>query len=198
MADPIKKDNSIDDPFDSRNFNYLFDELYTPLCQFCMRLVNDADIAEDIVQEQFVYLWENWQRLATIFSIKAYLFKAVKNKSLNYLKKQFSKKSIIPLQESVEIPQDRMQPSDSNLLENEELEKLLEKAIESLPLRCRTIFNMKRFAEMSNKEIAVCLNISIKTVEAQMTIAIRKLIAFMSINWCLFVFLLIDTTLKIA
>lgn len=198
MAEPLNIKSFSPDPFDNRNFNCLFDELYTPLCQFCMRFVNDADVAEDIVQEQFVYLCENWQRLVTISSIKAYLFKSVKNKSLNYLKKQFSKKRIIPLQESVEIPQDRMQPSASDLLENEELEKLLEKAIESLPLRCRTIFNMKRFAEMSNKEIAVSLNISIKTVEAQMTIAIRRLIAFMSINWCLLVFLLIDSTLKIA
>jgi RNA polymerase sigma-70 factor, ECF subfamily len=198
MVDPIKKVNSIDDPFDNRNFNCLFDELYTPLCQFCMRLVNDANIAEDIVQEQFVYLWENWQRLATIFSIKSYLYKAVKNRSINHLKKQFSENRFLQFHEVIDISQERTQASANDLLENEELEKLLEKAIESLPLRCRTIFNMKRFAEMSNKEIAESLDISIKTVEAQMTIAIKKLIAFMSINWCLLVFLLIDTSLKIA
>jgi RNA polymerase sigma-70 factor, ECF subfamily len=191
-----KKDNSIQDPFDDRNFNSLFEDLYSPLCQFCIRLVNDTDTAEDIVQEQFIYLWENWQRLSTISSIKAYLFKAVKNKSLNYLKKQFSKKGIIRLHESVEIPQDRMQPSAIELLETKELEELLEKALNSLPLRCRTIFNMKRFAEMSNKEVAESLNISVKTVEAQMTIAIKKLSAYVSSYWSLFVLFLIDLILN--
>jgi RNA polymerase sigma-70 factor, ECF subfamily len=188
--------DNVPDPCADKDFSHLFDELYTPLCQFCMRLVNDKDVTEDIVQEQFIYLWENRQRLATISSIKAYLFKAVKNKSLNYLKKQFSKKGIIQLNDSVEVPQDRTQPSASDLLESKELENLLEKALNSLPLRCHTIFNMKRFAEMNNKEVAESLNISIKTVEAQMTIAIKKLSAYLSANWYLLIFLLCSRILS--
>jgi RNA polymerase sigma-70 factor, ECF subfamily len=191
MADFNKIDNPIHDPFDDRNFNCLFDELYTPLCQFCTRLVNDADTAEDIVQEQFVYLWENWQRLAPISSIKAYLFKSVKNRSLNYLKKQFYKNGVDKF-EYIETPQVKTSPAASDLLENQELEILLGRALGNLPLRCRTIFTMKRFAEMSNKEIADNLNISVKTVEAQMTIAMKKLNAFVSVDWCLFVFSLIN------
>jgi RNA polymerase sigma-70 factor (ECF subfamily) len=157
-----------------------------------MRLVSDPEAAEDIVQEQFVYIWENRHRLTPIYSIKAYLYKAVKNRSLNHLKKQFNKNKLVRLDEFTETPQTAAFPSASELLESSELETILEKALENLPIRCRTIFTMKKFAELSNKEIAGHLNISVKTVEAQITIAIRKMSAYLSANWCLFLFMLFN------
>jgi len=154
-------------------------------------MINDADVAEDIVQDQFVYLWENKQRLASVASIKAYLFKSVKNKSINFLKKQYHSNAVGELDKnSVTEPF-----ASIDLLEEAELISLLEKALEGLPVRYRTIFTMKRFGEMTNQEVASNLNISVKTVEAQMTIAMKKLGAYFSENWFLPILFLIGCTI---
>jgi len=183
MGGKNRKARFLSDPFYDNNYNRIFNELYSPLCHYCMKLVNDRETAEDIVQEKFVYLWENRQRLVNIVSIKAYLYKAVRNQSLNFLKKHYPKIMDNSIEELSEIIQDKGLPTPMELLESKELENLLEKALESLPVRCRTIFTMKRFAEKSNREIAKSLQISIKTVEAQITIALKKLRAFVSVNW---------------
>jgi len=136
--------------------------------------VSDKDAAEDIVQESFAYLWTNWSRLAQIDSLKSYLFKSVKNGSLNYLKTKFFQSKEQLLTEFNERISDK-QPSALELMEVQDLEAILEKALHDLPERCRTIFILKRFDDKSNKEIAELLGISIKTVEAQMTIALARL-----------------------
>jgi RNA polymerase sigma-70 factor (ECF subfamily) len=145
-----------------------------PLCRYALKLVNDKAVAEDVVQECFAYLWENWSRLAQTDSLKYYLFKSVKNGSLNYLKAKFvQSKDPFPCEFNEKIS-DR-QPSAQELMEVHDLEAILEKALLHLPERCRTIFVLKRFDEKSNKEIAGLLGISVKTVEAQMTIALARL-----------------------
>jgi len=171
------------DPFKDLDYNIHFDELYVPLCQYSLKFVNSNDIAEDIVQDNFVYLWENWTRLAKIDSIKAYMFAAVKNKSLNYLQKKYVKNTLHQIEDYQESMIDNQHPTALELLECQELEAILEKALNHLPERCRIIFTMKRFAGKSNKEIANDLEISIKTVEAQMTIAIRKLSTYVNTHW---------------
>jgi RNA polymerase sigma factor (sigma-70 family) len=111
------------------------------------------------------------------------MYTSVKNKSLNYIKKNFSEKSFVSLNKIDESLNDCGMPSPQELLEAEELEKILEKALEELPEQCRKIFGLKRFGQMSNQEIAESLSISIKTVEAQMTIALRRLKSFVIDNW---------------
>jgi len=178
-------------PFEDRYFNGLFNEFYTPLCRFSMKFVTNKDAAEDIVQDLFLYLWENRERLATISYIKSYVFTAVKNRSLNYLQKQYSQKTS---DVDFDVKETRLNvnlPDSEELIKNKELESILEKGIESLPVKCRTIFTMKRYGDFSNKEVAKKLNISVKTVEAQMTIALRKITAFLSTHWGLIFLILI-------
>ncbi len=180
------------DPFEDRDFNHLFNEFYTPLCRFSMKFVTNKDVAEDIVQGLFIYLWENRERLVTIPSVKSYVFTAAKNRSLNYLRKVYSEKTGNTDLNEQETGMKRSLPNPEELLESKELEIILEKGIELLPVKCRTIFTMKRFGDLTNKEVAKKLNISVKTVEAQMTIALRKLTAFLSTHWGLIFLLLID------
>jgi RNA polymerase sigma-70 factor (ECF subfamily) len=163
------------DPFYDKDYNILFDKLYVPLCQFALKFVNDREVAEDIVQDNFVYLWENWQRLSKIDSIKAYMFAAVKNKSLSYLQNKYNKFTLHQIEDYQDSMIDNQHPTALEILECQDLEANLEKALNLLPEKCRIIFTMKRFGGKSNKEIATDLDISIKTVEAQMTIAIKKL-----------------------
>ena len=171
------------DPFNDKDYNFYFEELYIPLCQFAQKFVNDHNIAEDIVQDNFVYLWEKWGRLSKIESIKAYMFVAVKNRSLTYLRKKYIKNTLHQIDDYQDLIIDNQQPTALELLECRDLEAILEKALNQLPERCRIIFAMKRFAGKSNKEIAKDLDISQKTVEAQMTIAIRKLSAYVNTHW---------------
>ena len=170
-------------PFLDSGFAKLFDELYSPLCRYCLKLVGDMELAEDIVQEQFVYLWENRKRLDNSGSLKSYLFTAVKNKSVNHLKKQFSKKRSYRIENLPENTIPGKLPNPDEIYENKELGKILDKAIANLPEKCRIIFTMKKMGEFTNKEIASKLNISVKTVENQMTIAFKKLIRYISDQW---------------
>jgi RNA polymerase sigma-70 factor (ECF subfamily) len=184
MAIDYSKSKGIQsDPFFNKDFCNHFEELYVPLCQYAQKFVNDRDVAEDIVQDNFVYLWENWARLAKIDSVKAYLFAAVKNKSLNYLQKKYVKNTLHQIEDYQDLMSNIQHPTALELLECLELEAILERALNLLPERCRIIFTMKRFAGKSNKEIAKDLDISVKTVEAQMTIAIRKLSAYVNTHW---------------
>ena len=179
---PISR-KPINDPFYDEQYHHAFKAWYSLLCNYCYFLINDYKAAEDIVQDLFVHLWENWERMKTIDSIKGYLFKSVKNRSINYLKQQSKVKSIDPMDNILDFFSNSKLPVASEMVENKELETIIEKAIVQLPSRCRTIFMLKRAEEMSNKEIASHLNISVKTVEAQMTIALKRLYQFVSDHW---------------
>ena len=176
-----KKENI--NPFSNSDYTLLFNELYSPLCQYCMSLVGEKETAEDIVQEQFVYIWENRKRLGNIQLLKLYLYKAVKNKSINHLKKQFSRVTKYDTENIAESYLTGNLPDPEEILKNKELGHMLNKAFAQLPEKCRIIFTMKKVGELTNKEIANKLNISVKTVENQMTIAFRKLIGYISDHW---------------
>jgi RNA polymerase sigma-70 factor (ECF subfamily) len=176
-----KKENV--NPFLDSNYTFLFNELYSPLCQYCMNLVNDKETAEDIVQEQFVYIWENRKRLGNIKSLKSYIYKAVRNKSINHLKRRFSRISEYSTENIAEIYLQGSLPDPEEMLKNKELGNILNKAFAQLPEKCRIIFTIKKMGELTNKEIAEKLGISVKTVENQMTIAFKKLIKYISDHW---------------
>jgi len=163
----------------SKEFETIFNQYYPVLCRYAFSLVKNKVTAEDIVQEQFINLWENRYR-TSISSYSAYLFKAVKNKSINYLQSGHYKNIVLsdPLKESSKITNCTREAINHN-----ELQQLIVEAIRKLPPRCSYIFYLKRFEEFSNAEIAKKLSISVKTVENQMTIAIRKITAFLRVHW---------------
>lgn len=194
----IKFRPALADPFNDRNFNAHFEELYIPLCQYALKFVNDRCVAEDIAQDTFVYFWENRERISKMDSVKAYLLVAVKNKSLNYLKAKYIRNTIHEIDSYRDSMIDNIQPSALELLECGELEAILENALNHLPERCRIIFTMKRFGGKTNKEIAEILNISVRTVEAQMTIAIKKLTSFVNSHWEAQVIVLLNVFLNFS
>jgi RNA polymerase sigma-70 factor, ECF subfamily len=161
---------------DSSGFEALFKQQYAVLCRYALLLTGDRATAEDIVQDQFAYLWENRKRLK-IGSYERYLFRAVKNKAINYHKslKNRNKQGISKHHQNIQ----ESNQTDQNI-EFKELQDLIQKALEMLPERCYTVFYLKRFEEMSYKEIAGKLFISEKTVENQMNIAIRKIAGYIS------------------
>ena len=149
----------------------LFDEYYEYLCRSIYRVVPDASVSEDIVQEVFMELWKKRESIQITTSIKAYLRRSALNRSLNYLRK-----NKVKFEEEVEIPDMGSYDSGGQAdMEASELETRIHQIIDELPERCRIIFGMSRFEEMSYKEIAEALNISVKTVENQMGSALKFL-----------------------
>ena len=150
-------------------FDVLFRKYYKNLTYFAIKIVKNRDIAEEVVQDLLVNFWEKRQQLVPNVSLKAYLFRAVFNNCVHYNKneKRFEKTDI-------SFANDLSNDFD-NLMEQSELETRIYQLIEQLPTECRKIFKLSRFEELKNKEVADQLNISIKTVETQMSRALKYL-----------------------
>lgn len=127
---------------------------------------------EELAMDIFIYLWENRETFQIQLSLKAYLFQAAKNKCLNELRK---KKETVGL-DGVEVSTINTSVST---LETEELYRLIQEAVFSLPDKCRNIFLLSRRENLTNQEIARRLNISVKTVEGQITTALKKIKKFL-------------------
>ena len=156
---------------DSDAFESLFKRYCQALINFSRRIVSETETAENIVQDVFLKLWENRKNLKPGASIKSYLYTIARNESLKHQRHQTvvrgSKEEISELHAPVKTP-------DEHLSEIE-LTSQIQKAVESLPARCKIIFMMNRYDDLTYKEIAEVLELSVKTVETQMGRALKHL-----------------------
>ncbi|MCV9386335.1 RNA polymerase sigma-70 factor [Reichenbachiella ulvae] len=153
---------------DEKQFELLFKEFYQPLTAFAFQYLKDSIEAEETIQEIFSTLWQKSEEIEIRTTVKSYLYGAVRNNCLNQLK---HKKVIQAHEETV-----RFQGEESNgedFLELEELQQRIDSALDSLPEKCRQIFEMSRFEDKKYKDIAEELDLSIKTVETQMSRALK-------------------------
>ncbi|MCD4773395.1 MAG: RNA polymerase sigma-70 factor [Bacteroidales bacterium] len=170
---PLNKDNqNRGNKLDETSFEELFRKHFNGLCFFAQNYVKDFDMAKEIVQESFINLWEKRQSIDISKSVKSYLTTSIRNKCLNYLRdtKKFNTEIILSdvLFQEVDFEQ-------SDKLIEKELNNKINNAIDDLPEKCKEIFQLNRFENLKYKEIAVKLNISIKTVETQMSKALKHL-----------------------
>jgi len=154
---------------DEQSFTEAFDRYYPGLCYYADKYIHDTDESRSLVQQVFVDLWIKRNKLIIGQSIKAYLFKSVHNSALDYLKHKRVESKY--LREAPSVPE----TIDENVIEEAELNARINLAIEGLPGKCREIFLLCRFEELRYSEIAERLGISVKTVEMQMGIAMKKL-----------------------
>ena len=142
-------------------FHDLFTRFRNYLVLFAMRRVEQLDVAEDIVQEVFIAVWERDARYPTYNAFRSFLYNSVKNASLNHLKhKNVEEKYLASLN-----LEDEGDDIDLKMME-EELYRLLFKTIDELPDKCRNIF-LLHLEGKGNEEIALLLNLSILTVKTQ-------------------------------
>jgi RNA polymerase sigma-70 factor (ECF subfamily) len=152
-------------------FGDLFKQWYNPLCNYALRFTgNDADEAEELVQQVFLKIWEKRTQLPDVVSMKSYLYRAVHNTGLNHAEKQ---KRNVSLDSGVHLQVAHTREEALPGLRTKELEKAIADALEKLPAQCRRVFELSRFEELKYKEIAEVMNISVKTVENQMGKALR-------------------------
>ncbi|MDY0102932.1 MAG: RNA polymerase sigma-70 factor [Lentimicrobium sp.] len=150
----------------------IFNKHYSNLTRYLQLLFKNELLVEHIAQDIFIYLWENRENLQIKSSLEAYIYTAGRYKALNQLRNNKLQESIrekissSSTSEQYEIDQD---------IENHELKGLIDHAISMLAPRCQQIFRLSREQEMTYKEIADFLDISVNTVEGQMAIALKKL-----------------------
>lgn len=157
---------------DQTAFELLFRFYYPGLVTFVAHIISDRDEAEEIVQDFFVNVWTARKSIHQSTSLKSYFFVSVKNRAFNYLKKeQIREKTMNQLKEMVE--KDMLFHPD--LFVESELQHEITKAMEKLPARTREIFMMSRFKGVSNDEIATQLELSKRTVETQISNALKIL-----------------------
>ena len=151
-------------------FRHLFYQYADSLERFITYYIHDREKSQDLVLDIFTYIWENRQNFEIKLTLKAYLFQAARNKSFTYIRETRRFRFIWKKWEGMEI----VQNYDSEL-ELQELHHLIEEAVSLLPDKCREIFRKSREENLTNKEIAGQLHISEKTVEGQITIALKKI-----------------------
>lgn len=165
-AEEIRNGNSL--AFDS-----LFDMYYVPLCEYAFRFCNgDQDLTEDVVQEVFARIWERRADWTPKISVKSYLFRSVHNQAISNLRKV---KYESPMNDVVQdiTPACDLTPIEE--MHNDELDQRIQKAIQNLPERRREILTLRIIHELSYKEIADTLKISVNTVDTQLRRALKSL-----------------------
>ncbi|MBS1661857.1 MAG: RNA polymerase sigma-70 factor [Bacteroidetes bacterium] len=163
---------------DDKAFESLFHLLNTALIKFSMMYVHRKEVAEEIVSDVFVKCWLSRKSLSDLRNIDTYLFVAVKNQSLNHLKK-YSHIHLVQVEDSSEIKFIRTS-TPQETLEKKELFFKMEQSIEELPQQCRIIFRLIKEDGLKYKEVAEILNISVRTVQTQLFRATKKLSAILS------------------
>lgn len=159
-----------DDPM---AFEIIFRHFYSGLCVFAKQYVLSLEFAEEIVQDTFVHLWEDRKKIKTELNFKSYLFTCVRNRCLDYIKHQNIKNEYnLKIQD---FYNERQAEEEYDFFIESELREKIETAIKLLPKQTKTIFELSRFEDKKNNEIADELNISIKTVEAHITKALKIL-----------------------
>ena len=173
MSEPMQK--SAEKPLEG--FRNIFDRYYQPLCHLGKYYLQDEDEAKGVVQDAFVRFWEMSDVWDSDAEIRNLLFTIVKNRCLNVLKRRqrLAVHHDRIRQQELRWQQESLSRVGADYLELDELKEKIETSVKNLPEHCRRIFEMSRYEDLKNKEIAEKLGISQKTVESHMTNALRIL-----------------------
>jgi RNA polymerase sigma-70 factor (family 1) len=176
LVEFLKKDSE-------KSFKVIYERYAPKLYHAAYNLLRNKEVCEDLVQELFTDLWVKRNRLE-ILQLKSYLYRSITNKALMVIR---SGKATLSL-ETVEMLMDEYATDDRVI--DKEMQANLDKGISSLPEKCREVFILSRKEQLTHKEIATHLNISVKTVENHLTKALKHLRASMG-NFFFFILLII-------
>lgn len=188
MQEDHEQVNTLPDQHDEAAFEIVFKAHFKRLHAYAFTFVKDNDVAEDMVQNTFVKLWERSPGLRIHTSVSAYLYRSVYHECLNYLKHEKVKAVHETHSRHVDISHAADASAQTQL---NELQHKLNQSLAQLPEGCRTVFQLSRFESLKYQEIADKLGISIKTVENQMGKAL-KLLRSRLIDYLPFLFFMIS------
>ena len=154
-------------------FGQLYMAYMQHLLQFAKSIIRNHELAEEIVSDVFIRIWQNRKKVADIDNLKLYLYVSTKNTALNYLSRHFRKQSLSLDEMTVNLSTASYNPEE--LLITSEAVKRIEHEIRQLPPRCKLIFKLVKEDGLKYNDIAHLLNISVKTIDSQMAIAVKKI-----------------------
>ena len=158
---------------DESAFEKIFIHYNDDLFRLAFSFVRSKEIAEEIISDTFVNIWRNRSRLLEIENIKLYLYVSVKNLSIKSLSRNKTE-NLISLDEIIINSSSAPVATPEDQLVSKEITKVIEKAINDLPPKCRLIFRLVREHGLKYKEVSQLLNLSVKTIDAQMAIAAKR------------------------
>lgn len=153
-------------------FDMLYSRHWEDMYKAAFFILRDPGACKDIVQDIFIWFWEHRHTLE-VLTLKSYLRAAVKFKVANYIRSGNIREGFF--NELAGFKSTVLVPSAEELMEIKQLKAIIRQAISDLPEKCQEIFRLSREEHLSNQEIANKLHISVKTVENQMTIALRRI-----------------------
>lgn len=159
-------------------FRKLFDTYYQKLFHLALYFIKSKELAEEIVSDVFFIIWKRRKALGEVDDIEKYLYISTKNQALHYIRRTpvIDK---IPLElYTVNVLRDESNPEDKLL--SQEYSTLIQKAIDSLPDKCKEVFRLVLSDKLKHKQIAQLLNISEKTVEAHITTAYKRIAQYVN------------------
>lgn len=150
---------------DSKGYQFLVKNYHQKLCVYGLSLANDSDLAEDIVQNVFMSIWKNRNKLKDNFNLKSYLYRSVYNEFIDQYRKN---RAVLTLEKKyIDALSYIVEEEDEKSIDN--LMKVVKQEIEKLPPKCKQTFLLSKEEGLTNLEIAEYLNVSIKSVEAHIT-----------------------------
>jgi RNA polymerase sigma-70 factor (ECF subfamily) len=156
-------------PLKLKQLELLFKQHHAALHWFCFQYLKSTEDADEVVNDIFMAIWEKRDELELSDKLKPLLYTIARNKSINMLKKK--RMEYVDIDEQFDFVSDHSGPAD--ILHARETERIVQKLIEELPPRCKQIFILSRREFMSNRQIAEIMELNEKTIENQITIAIR-------------------------
>jgi len=151
-------------------FETIFRTYYQDLCNYAYQYFHDKDTVEEIVQDLFFKLWSKKETLNIRSSLRSYLYKAVYNNSMLYLREKNARNLVYEIGDDIE--QNLIDEPDIPI-QTKELDQIINQTIVSMPPKVRQIFELSRQEGLRYKDIAEKLSISVKTVEANMSKALK-------------------------
>jgi len=153
-----------------KSLNELFREINSSLYYYAYYITEDHVVSEEIVQDVFIKIWQDRNKIKINGSLKSYLYKATRNQSINHLIHKKTKKYAVNIlfpENNWHTLEDVCDSEDYIIekIEAKETENTIKKIIDTLPAQCRRVFLLSRFEEKSNPEIAIQLKISVNTVK---------------------------------
>lgn len=158
---------------DQAAYRELFILLHSRLKQFAYSILKSGEEAEELVSDVFIRIWQKRDQLGHINSPLLYFYTTTKNLALNQLSKQKRQVNLSPEEWLVQVNSLYFDPEQ--LMLTEEMLRQVKKAVNELPPRCRLIFKLVKEDGLRYKEVAELLQLSVKTIEAQMAIALRRI-----------------------
>ncbi|MCT4591266.1 MAG: RNA polymerase sigma-70 factor [Carboxylicivirga sp.] len=165
---------------DETAFKELVAQYYNRLMNFTCSFIEQKEIAEELVMDAFLKLWHQRETLLSIRNFETYSYVLVRNQALNYLRK--SKSDVLKLIENNNIELAPIVLNPEQTIISKEVIEQVNCAIEALPPKCKMIFKLLREEGQSRKEVASILDISVKTIDAQMAIAVERIAKALNID----------------